>query len=1204
MPEYNAAQKEAISAENHSILASAGAGAGKTSVMTERIGQQILYKGKKVEQMLVVTFTKEAASSMREKIRKYLRKTSDDLSVNPEVRNAASKAMAKMPECHISTIHSFCKYVLQTGYMIVNIDPQFDIADEVICRGYFDQAVKQAVDNISGSAYPPSEKRLFGAFKRAVSANELVEICRTLHDELMGIPDPYDRLHELVETVDLPEDKNPWVKAILDYNKVRLKTALSRINEFEDTMNAAEFPKKNRPAPETDIYLLKTLADEMSDETLTADELSACVHRAIDGVPSLTKYSTRGLTESEKEAYAPFQSLHKKILSDKTSVLQRVCVELDAVTNPQHAKDNQKIKSQLQGLEILIREVGKCFAEIKKENNQLDFSDLEQYAYQILTSTTQPEIRNAICKQYTDVYVDECQDVSGIQYAIIMALQTPTTNTFFVGDIKQSIYRFRHADPLLFLHLRDTYSGEWLADERKIYFQHNYRSSAGIIDSVNAVFANCMKRNLTEIDYEEGDHLLVGRNDIPSTQTEVTIIRDKLSKNEEIKPGETSDKLEAECVEVAERVKQLIEEGYQYKDIVILLRAKGKAPDIVTWLTKQHIPAYFEGKQSYFDLTEVAMLIQILKCIDNPRQDIPLITTLKNAPFYFTNEDLAKIRADYAKTATAFHECFNECADANSNTLEIRCHNARETINDWQIKAQITKTSDIIWMLLKQYGIYATQNAMPGGELRCKNLHALHQRAVSQEKAGHYRLSEFLGYIHDLTQVSSTGSEVPAPLGENDNFVRLMTIHASKGLEFPVVIIMEMQKKIHHDSSRTKLLTDVETSNGRTALGLYMPYVNRLRHISRGTYGKYAFEHKTYLNELAEETRMLYVAMTRAQERLIMVGFGSEDNESLWNASDKDARILAAKTMLDMVMPVALGGEHLPEIGAERNTPLWRVRYTAPMAANISDTANKTHKLPSGKTPSVNYRELWDGIRQNEIVPAKAAVTAIVNNTFASLDEDDDLTDTHDEDEKPQSFRLPDEAEPPLFLRPVEQMKTAANTGVLFHKFMELLDFTAFRGLHPDEYLDEAAEQLEIFHKKDVFNDDESVDIRKGIDGVIRFLKGKTGQMFIDGKVHLLREQDMTVEITSHNQNVMVQGVIDVMYLNTDGHWVIMDYKTDRNSDADAMIQKHKAQLNWYRMAVETITRIPVDTLCIISLRTGECHDVPFETPERFEPAR
>lgn len=1197
MPNFNEAQQAAIFAENHSILASAGAGAGKTSVMTERVGQQILYHGKKVDQMLVVTFTKEAAFSMREKIRGYLRKKIDDKDTPDDVHDAAQEALAKMSACHISTIHSFCKYVLQMGYMLVNIDPQFDIADSVISQTYFEQAVKQAIENIASSSYPAEKKKLFGYLKRAVNVDTLTETCHTLHNELMGVPNPYDRLHDLIDVIDLPAEKNPWAQTIINYNRQKLNSILLYIPELEELKNDPQFPVKNLPAIEADIVLLKDLADFVR-ENVSIPDLIDKIRMVMVASPDMRKYSTRGLSEEEKATYSIYKAIHSK-LTGSSCDLQKIIDDLITVSEPQSIRDNQHIKKQLLGLEVLIREVGKCFTEIKVENNQLDFSDLEQYAYQILTNKDQPDVRDAICNQFTDVFVDECQDVSGIQYAIIMALQTPTTSTFFVGDIKQSIYRFRHADPLLFLHMRDTFSEDKDAEERKIYFQHNYRSSANIIDSVNAVFDSCMSRDLTEIEYEKGDFLLVGRDDIPCANTEVVVIKNKYAKGEDLQPDETKDPIEAECTELASKIQELINEGYQYKDIVILLRATTKATEMVDWLTKLHIPAYFEGKQSFFGMPEVAMFLEILKCIDNDHQDIPLLTVLKNAPFFFTDLDLATIRTEYGKPKSPFYTCFYACAEANNTDLEKRCHNANETIHEWRTKAQITRTSDLIWMLLKEYGIYAVQGAMPGGEMRCKNLYALHQRAVALESTGHYRLSEFLNHIRDLTKLGASGSEVPAPLGENDNFVRIMTIHASKGLEFPVVFILEMHRNIHRTEKKDSLHMDIETSNGRTALGLYMPYINKGRHISRSTYGINAFNYKKYLNELAEETRMLYVAMTRAQERLIMIGQGNPGQAAQWNSINKEARIIDTSTMFDMVMPVALGGESLPDLDEERYFPLWTIKYTRPKAANISDEAEEAARsLPDGLKSDIDFHDEWRKTADNILLPAKAAVTSVVAGKFEELGEDDELPDTQD-DVQIVSFRLPEEAEKPLFLHPVEA-KTAANLGTLFHHFMELMNFEAFQGLSDSEYAVELEKQLTALRAKDVMNTDETNEIRNGLDGIVAFLHTEIGQKFISGSVRIFREQELTVEIVSHGQKILVQGVIDIMYMTEEGHWVILDYKTDHDFRPEALIEKHKAQLNWYRLAVETITETPVDSLWLISLRTGQSHQVPMETPTGF----
>ena len=1200
MPEFNAAQKEAIYSGNRSILASAGAGAGKTSVMSERVIDKILNHGKGIEQMLVVTFTNEAAYSMKDKIRKRLNEIVEAPSsvVTDEQRKAAAAALLQIHSASISTIHSFCMNVLRNGYMLVNIDPSFCIVEDVMRKQYFKKAVKQAIDNIASKDFPAADKRLFGYFKRAVSASKIEDICMELHNTLMGVPEPYEHMHSMISTVTLPINKNPWATYLCEYNNLRVQTVLAYLPELEVIAKSMDCPAMVVPFVQKDIAVLKDLQTKLA-VPLDIKQLLAALCNARDAALDTSTLRVRNATDPQRGVYDRYKEIHYEIKHPK-GLLGRVIEDLDKVGSQKCVQDNAHIQQQLFGLEVLMREVGKCFNEIKSDNNVLDFSDLEQFAYQVLTDNEHPEVRDAIRERYTDVFVDECQDVSGIQYAIINALKTEKTNMFFVGDLKQSIYRFRHADPLLFLGLRDRFQEDKEAEERLIYFQHNYRSSANIIDCVNNVFASCMDRNMTEIDYEPGDHLIVGRTDIPNNLTDVILID---SYTKDLQADETKDKLEAQSVEAAKMIQQYLDEGYSYKDIVILMRStKSKAPQVRDWLTKLHVPVYYQGKYSFYKVPEVALFVDLLRCIDNGHQDIPLLSTLKNPPFNITDNELAEISKYSQNKREAFYLAFDRCAEENTTPLEQKCYKVRSVMNEWRMKTRFMTASEIIWMLLKDYGIYSYQSALPGGEMRQKNLSMLHQKAVMFEKNDKLRLSDFLNYIVTATKVKSGGGDAPVPMGENDDFVRIMTIHASKGLEFPVVILMDANRPIHSNPQQQSIVrANIETNEDRTALGLYMPYSYRQGKVIRNTYGVAAFIAMEYMNELAEETRMLYVAMTRAQERLLIIGSAGDADENRWNAKDKASRIFTAKSMLDMLMPAALGGDHIPTIGSQRCNSLWRVSFTRPMAADVT-IQSAASAAPVGLYTDEDYEKTW-AKTEFTTLPAKTAVTSVIHGHYNELAEGD--TSANDTDDSAYnsmaSFELPDEVTRPRFLEPMEEERSSASVGTIIHRFMRLLDLSKFNGLKVNkDYRTVLEEELDYMLRQDAFSADEAKTIQERLYGISKFLMSDLGKVISSGTVPVMREKAFTIRIHVGKDTLLVQGVIDVLYRQENGDWVIIDYKTDYDTSEKAILEKHTEQLNCYRMSIERTTGIRVDKMWVAALRDGSCYEIPREDKQLF----
>ena len=1194
MPEFNEAQREAIYSDNKSILASAGAGAGKTSVMSERVVEQILNHHKGIDQMLVVTFTNEAAYSMKDKIRKRLNAVVEDTSraVTNDQRKAAATALLQIHSASISTIHSFCMNVLRSGYMLVNIDPSFGIVEDVMRNQYFKKAVRQAIDNIADKNFPAADKRLFGYFKRSVSASKIEDICMEIHNSLMGIPEPYEHMHAMICNITLPLDQNPWAKYISEYNNLRVQTVVAYIPKLEELAKSMDCLAQILPFIKKDIEVLKKL-QKVLDTNPDLHTLLRAINEAHNDSPDTSSLRIRNATDPQKGVYEQYKEIHAEVKS-VNGLFAKVLTALSSVGSLQSLQDNIHIQQQMFGLEVLMREIGKCFTQIKNDNTVLDFSDLEQFAYQVLTDNEHPEVRDSIRERYTDVFVDECQDVSGIQYAIINALKSDTTNTFFVGDLKQSIYRFRHADPLLFLGLRDRFQEDKSAEERLIYFQHNYRSSSNIIDCVNSVFSSCMSRNMTEIDYEPGDHLIVGRPDITNALTDVILIDNN---TKDLQADETKDKIEAQCTETARMIQQYLDEGYSYKDIVILMRStRSKAPQVRDWLTKLHVPVFYQGKYSFYKVPEVALFVDLLRCIDNGHQDIPLLSTLKNQPFGLTDNDLAEISKYSQNKREAFYLAFDRCAENNTTPLEQKCHEIRKIMNEWRMKTQFMTASEIIWMLLKDYGIYSYQSALPGGEMRQKNLSMLHQKAVMFEKNDKLRLSDFLNYIVNATKVKSGGGDAPVPMGENDDFVRIMTIHASKGLEFPVVIILDAHRNIHSNPQQQVIVrANIETNEDRTPLGLYAPYSYKQGTVMRNTFGLYAFTAMEYMNELAEETRMLYVAMTRAQERLLLIGCANDSDDNRWLAGDKASRIFTSRSMLDMFMPAALCGDHIPTIGTQRCNTLWRISFTRPLAADVT-APSAAAVAPTGISTNEDYEKSWAKIG-NEFsrLPAKTAVTSVIHGHFKELVEGDSAANNTDDPNynNMASFELPDEYTRPRFLEPMEEERSSASIGTIVHRFMRLLDLNKFGALvgHND-YMKELESELDYMLRQDAFSADEASTIRTRLKGISLFLMSKLGEQITSGKVPVMREKAFTVRIHIAKDVLLVQGVIDVLYMKENGHWVILDYKTDYDTSEQAIREKHTEQLNCYRMAIERTTGIPVDGMWVAALRDGSCHKI------------
>ena len=762
---FNDAQLAAINANNRKIIVSAGAGAGKSGALTERIIRLIADGKADLLQMLVITFTRDAAASIRGKIRKALLEKKNDDPANLKI----AQSVQSLPASHISTIHSFCSDVIRQDTSSLGIDDGFKILDDGMKKTIFKQAVSNAVEAISKKTYPKEKKSYFGTFQRAIlNPDKMDDLCATVYDVLMGIPDPFKRLQEVTDKL-TSKTENPWEEELFRYHKLVLLTNAKFLDDLFELKDHPLFPDKYKDVCLQDIEVLKKLLSK-TEKAGSVSELMDIIDEATTGLASLRKPT--GMSPVEEEVYEQFKYIHghlknKASSADKNTLLaSRDILEQIVSCNP---VDLLKTQAQITGLNILLEETQNQYAALKAKDSVLDYADLEQYAYQLLTDKNNPGVRDYVRSNYKYIFVDECQDVSAIQHAIINALDSGENNLFYVGDIKQSIYRFRHADPLQFIAMRDSYSENESAECRKIYFQYNYRSTAAIIDGVNQVFSALLHKPITEIDYEPGDHLLVGSEEYTDFPNEIILINGD-------KPPEDDapiiDPLEAQCVEIGNRIKELVLSGVEYKDIVILNRSvNAVGQKIVDNLTAMHIPCYFNGKSAFYDTPEVSLFVEILKTINNDYQDYPLVATLRSDLFGFTDAELAEIRIPYMSRKTTFSDAFHACAEKNDTPVNRHCHEALETINKWQREAaEIHKSSDVIWNMLKQTGYYARQSAFADGEIRQKNLDALYDKALGYEELGNYKLSDFLDQIDSLRKASGGGSMDPVPMADNDDF--------------------------------------------------------------------------------------------------------------------------------------------------------------------------------------------------------------------------------------------------------------------------------------------------------------------------------------------------------------------------------------------------------------------------------------------------
>ena len=1159
MPTWTTQQLQAIDASNNTILVSAAAGSGKTAVLVERI-VQLIRGGFHLDRMLIVTFTKAAAAEMRQRLNRRL---IHEAQADPET---FGRALDELESTEISTIHAFCQKVLRNHFQAVGIDPMVRPCDDQMRAVLFDAAWLEAFNTL----LEKREDEDFIDLAYAWDQPRLQEMTLQLYDFLMSLPDPFGWLEQAVNGVNQPPyEEHPWMNVLLRHARMQLQgipAIFQTMRRMFDEPNAVEARRETLEA------------DELACEALFHVEQSEpqSIKNALEAFALPKAKAVRGLNDEEK-AWSERFSDQRKRLSKMVNDLKNMLTLDEEKINLEFGM----IQRHLKGLAALTRETHGIFLSKKAGKHLIDFSDMEQFTLQVLSD---PSLKAQMQAEYDHIFVDECQDVSQVQDAIIQAIHNDSNILFMVGDVKQSIYRFRKADPTLFMERMRTYSDDVDAKCRRIILQKNFRSRYHVLDATNNVFRRVMRPDVTELTYDPIDELICGRNEDDGPKVEMHLL--DVSPGED---GETVEALEAEAQVLVQRVQELLETDfddgkglrkYTYRDMVILLSAASNtAPKLVELLTRAGIPVFYDGAAAYFDLPEVKAIKALLSVIDNPLQDIPLLAALKMPPFSLTDSDLAAIRIAKTGKQVPFYEAFEEIGDLEGSFPE-KCRAIRKQLNEWRFEAEAMRLSDFIWHIMQDSGYYAAMGALPKGELRQANLRMLYQRAQSYENDGGETLSDFLR----LTDEQSAGDDRMSAkmLGENENLLRIMTMHKSKGLEFPVVFCMQMSGRLHK-ANRSELLL-------HTRLGAALPYVNRALRIKRKTLADDAFKVQRELDEKAERARLLYVAMTRAREQLIMIGCCKEKDRDVWQLPASDFAVWNARSMTDWIMQSAGEFHNLSTDDAQPENP-WNIRDWRNLTRLAVDNTVDKENLYTALRTLVNEKtegdfSAWERKTEATAAPLKTSVSAIAKKITTGdpmplSGEEEDASTKRLEEEIISPLRMSELPSRPAFLE--EQQLTGAERGTLMHRALSLIPLEALRGA--TSMYGAIKQALHDLADREIFTYQEIM---------LLYMKGLAEYFASDLGQRMLKSQNVRREWAFNlvmENGSLLQGVIDCAF-QEDGAWVLVDYKTDRILDEEAFVQRYRLQLEWYARALERITGIPVKERVLYSISQGKAYQV------------
>lgn len=875
----------------------------------------------------------------------------------------------------------------------------------------------------------------------------------------------------------------------------------------------------------------------------------------------------------------------------------------------------------LKKLEGLILEYQQEFEKKKRERNIVDFSDVEHFALQILcTQNENGEIeKTQIAKSYEEKFeeiaIDEYQDSNLVQEYILKSIAREN-NIFMVGDVKQSIYKFRQAMPELFLSKYASYPSklEQNGEENlKIQLFKNFRSRENVLDITNLVFKNIMSDLLGDIDYNEDEYLNLGEDyekisqdlktevdviDLAQQEDEEDIVRNEDEENQEksAEPEERIEDIEIEARFVAKRIQQLIQEKFQvwdrkkgsfrdiqYKDIVVLLRATTQsAPIFEQEILKLEMPVFADSSQGYLDSIEIQTVMSLLKIIDNPMQDIPLVTVLRSSIGGFSDNDLVEIRLNDKQDN--FYICLKKAKVNADSELKLKIEKFLSQLEVWRKEQEILSLDELIWKIYSDTGYYNYVGLMPNGELRQANLKMLFERAKSYEKASFKGLYHFIHFIERL-QLSSGDMGVAKIIGENENVIRIMSIHKSKGLEFPVVILAQTGKQFNLMDLNESILLHQD-------LGIGVKYKDDELQVQYDTLTKEAIKNKMKVETLSEEMRILYVALTRAKEKLIITGRIKEYEKALTKMQEqvnqypsengKIEHILVKKykKYLDWLMLVYLYEQE--NINQILN---WNVYSKKDVLAENRELPQKENKDIIQEFEENNI-DISTGIQQElqEIlnweypnllattIPTKASVTQLkqLNQEYKKV-EDLEI-----------SFQKP------KFLKSQDDKLTNAQKGTLVHLCMQYLR----ENLSYD--LQKVKDLIQDLLRREIITEKEAENINPY--SILQFTKSAIWEELQQAK-EIQREKAFYIQIPAKEiyqkeltENILVQGIIDLYYINKKGELILVDYKTDyvEKGNEKELVIKYRKQLDLYKQALEEALNRKVEKSYIYSTYLGK----------------
>ena len=1249
-------QQQVIDLRNRNILVSAAAGSGKTAVLVERIVKIITDKNHPVDidHLLIVTFTNAAAAEMRERIGNAIEKALDEQPGDEHLL----RQLTLIHNAQITTIDSFCLYVVRNHFHEIDLEPNFRIGDEgelkLLCEDVLGRVLEQNYEE-------PSEA--FSDFVEGYASGRtdaaLNEMILQLYEFSRSYPWPEKWLDSFVGAYRIETreelDRAEWLAPLTENIRFVLKDCEQLLKQALAVTQQDDGPDMYEKAVRSDLEKYEGLSK------LT----SFC---ELSGALSDIKYdrlaSSRGF-EGDPDKLELVKSLREQA----KDVVKKLCKQYFFCSPEMMIEQLERTEPMLEEVVRLTKQFADEFAAAKRRKNLVDFHDVEHFALQILVDE-ETEKAKKTAEEFRDTFeeimIDEYQDSNEVQETLLRSIsreERGENNIFMVGDVKQSIYRFRLARPELFMKKYDSYSLEESTTQR-IDLHKNFRSREEVLTCTNDIFYKIMARSLGNVEYDAEAALYPGASYPVSADFTPEILLAG-SNDELLEDTELTDKKTLEAKIVAEEIKHLMKtqpvtdkaagtlRAAHYSDIVILLRSlSGWEDSLVEVLNENGIPAHTVSSTGYFSTVEVQTVLSMLRLLDNPRQDIPMAAVLRSPMAGLTDEELAVLRLEDG--SVPFHEAVLELAEglyeeggqieiSNSeedqkqgrnadekteNHIEITAH--RKLLKFYKKYKQLrqlvpdTPIHELIEIILRETGYGHYVAAMPAGNRRTANLNMLLEKAAAYEKTSYKGLFHFVRYIDELQKYDVDFGEADM-VGENEDVVRIMSIHKSKGLEFPIVIVSGMGKNFNKQDTRSKMVLHPE-------LGIGLDYMDGKKRIKSPTIAKKAIAKQIDLENLGEELRVLYVALTRAKEKLILTGTLKDAPEkleffrqqaNLSKAADRPLSYLTregASGYLDWILPAVLsyGDKYPVRIVEAAELVLDEVEN---QLEQNEDLTERIEEIEAADTQLVGqlkqrfsqrYPYQTDILRKN-----KYSVSELKHRAMREKFE------AEQEETIPAFLEEPVTPTIPLFIQREESVEQeTANRGALrgtaVHRVMECYDFASEKSVH---------EQMEAMEKEEKITADMRALVREQT--VADFVSSETGKRmalaqrggalyrekpFVMGfteeelerygfgagaqmieneaQTENAQQEIMSENVSQENHMheedlTLIQGIIDVFWIEDDGI-TVLDYKTDRVDTAQELIDRYATQLKLYADALERVfatRKLKVKEILIYSFR-------------------